>query len=116
MGVAFVVSPIFWLPAFVEVKQPLTGQPPAPASDDLSNWPRYYANLIPAAELVRWPSEPGDWQLHNAPISRSLGLAPAILAALALLALVHPAAWRRYPALAALGLAALATPFLSIQP
>jgi hypothetical protein len=116
IGLAILVSTSIWLPAIVEVKQTLTGQPTAPASADLSNWPRYYANLIPAAELIRWPSEPGDWQLYNAPISRSLGLVPAILAALALLALLHPAAWRRYPVQAALGLAALVTLFLSSQP
>jgi len=116
IGLAVLVSMAIWLPAIVEVKQTLTGQDTAPASEELSNWPRYYANLIPVPELIRWPAEPGDWQLYNAPISRSLGLVPALLAGLALIALVHPALWRRYPVLAALGLAAVGTLFLSSQP
>ena len=116
IGLAVLVSIGIWLPAIVEVKQTLTGQAAPPASADLSNWPRYYANLIPVAELIRWPAEPGDWQLYNAPISRSLGLVPAILAGLALLALLVPAVWRRYPVLAALGVSAIGSLFLSSQP
>jgi hypothetical protein len=116
VGLAVIVTTGIWLPAIVEVHQTLTGQPSPPASPDLSNWPRYYANFIPASQLASWPAEPGDPQLYNAPISRSLGLVPAVLAGLAALAMLLPSVWRRYPVLAALAVAAIVCLYLSSQP
>lgn len=116
IGLAALVTIAVWLPAIVEERQTLTGQPTPPASADLSNWPQYGNNLIPAAELVRWPSEPGDSQLYNAPITRTLGVVPALLSALTILALFHPAVFRRYPLFAAMGVAAAGSLFLSSQP
>ena len=115
IGLALFMTVAIWLPAVVEEADTLSGQPTLPASPDLSNWPRYYANLVPTQSLVQWPAEPGDWQLFNAPITRSLGLAPAVLAVLALIACLHPAVWRRWPVLVALGVAGIGTTFLSSQ-
>ena len=114
-AIAIAATTYVWLPAVVEVRQTLNGQTIPPSSPELSLGVRYYDNLIPVEDLARWPFEPGDPSLLNAPVSRSLGVVPAALAALALLALLRPPAAKRWPVLAGLGVAGLVSLFLSSE-
>ena len=115
IAIAIGATTYIWLPAIIEVRQTLNGQTLPPASPELPLGTRYYENIIPVVDLARWPFEPGDPSLLNAPVSRSLGLIPALLAGLTLLSLFRPSAARRWPVIAGLGVAGLVSLFLSSE-
>jgi len=77
------LTAFFWLPGLAELQYTQSRQP----DPFYREWPRFEQHILPARSIAQWPDAPPDAHLINPPITRTIGLGQAALAAIGILTL-----------------------------